>query len=291
MARSIDRRRRRFLAACLIGGLGAVWRGAAWAASRPAPNLPLAEAYRADIDPAAFWISEKFDGVRAVWDGAELRFRSGRRVPAPDWFLASLPAEPLDGELWLGRGGFDELSAIVRKAQAADEAWRGVTYLVFELPNGEGDFTARIERLRTVVAGAQAGWLRAVEQFRVADRVELKQRFDDIVAGGGEGLMLHRADAAYHTGRSGDLLKLKPAPDAEAVVVGYERGRGRLADGIGALRLRMPNGKEFRLGSGLSDALRRQPPPIGSTATYRYQELTRDGLPRFPRFLREFRDF
>jgi DNA ligase-1 len=59
----------------------------------------------------------------------------------------------------------------------------------------------------------------------------------------------------------------------------------------GALVMEMPDGKQFRIGSGLSDALRHQPPPIGTVITYRYQHLTRKGLPRFPRFLRVREDF
>jgi hypothetical protein len=67
-----------------------------------APPLLLAERYRDGIDVPDYWISEKLDGVRAVWDGRALRFRSGNPVPAPQWFLDGLPAEALDGELWLG---------------------------------------------------------------------------------------------------------------------------------------------------------------------------------------------
>jgi DNA ligase-1 len=285
----------RLLAVALAGfaGIGACGPALAEAPSEaaPAPALLLAQTYRTGIDPSLFWVSEKLDGVRAVWDGRELRFRSGRRVPAPVWFIAGLPLEPLDGELWLGRGRFDELSAIVRKVRPDDEEWRRVRYMIFELPGGGGSFSERIERLRSIVAGSGTPWLRAVEQFRVADSAALMRRLDDVLRGGGEGLMLHRADAVYRTGRSDDLLKLKPRPDAEAVVIGHEPGRGRLAGRTGALRMRMPDGKEFRLGSGLSDALRRDPPPIGATVTYRYQELTKDGLPRFPRYWRTYREF
>jgi ATP-dependent DNA ligase len=76
--------------------------------------------------------------------------------------------------------------------------------------------------------------------------------------------MLHRADATYVTGRSDVLLKLKPWHDAEATVIGHQPGRGKYAGMLGALRVRTADGVEFMLGSGLSDAERRQPPAIGS---------------------------
>lgn len=55
---------------------------------------------------------------------------------------------------------------------------------------------------------------------------------------------------------------------------------------IGALQCQLPNGKKFRVGSGLSDDLRNNPPAIGTVITFKYQELTRGGIPRFPSFLR-----
>ena len=46
----------------------------------------LATVHGAHIDPACYLVSEKYDGVRGLWDGQTLRFRSGRTVPAPRWF-------------------------------------------------------------------------------------------------------------------------------------------------------------------------------------------------------------
>ncbi len=260
---------------------------AGFAAAGPeAPPLLLAEVPRGDVDLSRYWVSEKLDGARAVWDGRSLRFRSGRPVHAPAWFLAGLPPEPLDGELWIARGRFEALSGIVRRLQPRDEDWRRVRFMVFEQPDGAGTFSERIERLRAIVVRAGVPWLQMVEQFRVADRAALQARLDEVVAGGGEGLMLHRADAPYLTGRSDALLKLKPLLDAEATVIAHLPGRGRLAGTMGALLVETPAGLRFQIGTGFSDALRRAPPPVGSLITYRYRDLTRDGVPRFASYLR-----
>jgi DNA ligase-1 len=250
------------------------------------PPLLLADRYRDGIDVSTYWISEKLDGVRAVWDGRVLRFRSGNQVPAPQWFLNGLPAEALDGELWLARGRFDELSAIVRRREPVDEEWRRVRFMVFEMPGAAGSFTERIGRIREVTMAAQRPWVVEVPQFRLADDAALRKKLGEIVRAGGEGLMLHRADAAYETGRSATLLKLTPWLDAEATVVGHLPGKGKHAGRLGALRMEMPDGRRFSLGSGLSDALRREPPPVGTLVTYRYRELTPAGMPRFPSYLR-----
>ena len=269
------------LALALASGLPS-----ALAAGPVAPPLLLAEVLRGDVALADYWVSEKLDGARALWDGQRLRFRSGRAVPAPEWFVAGLPPEPLDGELWLGRGRFAELSGIVRRQQPRDDEWRQVRFMVFEQPDGAGSFTERVERLKAIVARAGVPWLEVVEQFRVADRAALQARLEAVVAAGGEGLMLHRADAPYVTGRSDALLKLKPRLDAEATVLAHLPGRGRLAGMMGALLVETPSGVRFQLGTGFTDAERREPPPVGAQVTYVYRELTRDGVPRFASYWR-----
>ena len=251
-----------------------------------APPILLANVLGPDVDVTQYLVSEKYDGVRAIWDGKTLRYRSGRDVPAPAWFISKLPPTPLDGELWLARRKFDELSGIVRKTSPVDEEWQRVTYLVFELPDAPGSFELRYAKIRAIVAASNWPQLRAVEQTRVTNRAELKRRFDAMVKGGAEGLMLHLADAPYVTGRSDVLLKLKPLLDTEAVVVRHLPGKGKYVGKMGALELKTKDGIVFRLGTGFSNAVRSNPPPVGSLVTYTYREITRSGKPRFASFLR-----
>lgn len=255
------------------------------------PDLLLARVYDPALDPTAYWVSEKYDGVRAYWDGRVLRFRSGRLVPAPAWFLGGLPARPLDGELWLGRGRFTELASIVSRQQPVEDDWRQVRYMIFELPEVPGTFTDRIQSMVEIVAGSGTAWLEAVPQFRVPDRESLMVRLNEVVSAGGEGLMLHRADAPYLVGRSEVLLKLTPWLDAEARVVAHLPGKGRFVGMLGALLVERPDGRRFRIGSGFTEAERRQPPPVGAEITYRYRELTPAGMPRFPRYRRLRQNF
>lgn len=266
------------LAACLLAS--------APLSAAKLPALAHAEIYRVGIDPAGYWVSEKLDGVRAVWDGAQLHFRSGRLIAAPAWFTQGFPARALDGELWIGRGQFERLSGIVRREVPDDAEWRQVRYMLFELPGAEGDFSERVTAMRQIVAETGLPQLRAIEQLRIADRQALKHKFAEVVKGGGEGLMLHRADARYRAGRSDDLLKLKPWDDAEAVVVAHLPGKGKHVGKLGALLVELPDGRRLRIGGGFSDAQRADPPAIGTTITYRYRGLTAKGLPRFAGFLR-----
>lgn len=254
--------------------------------ARGATAVLLAQDWKPGTDPSRYLVSEKLDGVRAVWDGAVLRFRSGQTIAAPAWFLARLPATPLDGELWLARGQFDVLSGIVRKATPVDDEWRRVSLQVFELPGAPGSFAQRYEQLQAVVRTANWSALQAVPQFTVASESALKARLNQVLQSGGEGLVLHLAEAPYTTGRSPVLLKYKLVADAEAVVTGHVPGKGKYAGLVGALQVKTADGQSFKLGTGLSDAQRRNPPPIGSTVTYTYRDTTPGGKPRFAAFLR-----
>ncbi len=249
-------------------------------------HLVLARQAPADVDPRGFLVSEKYDGVRAWWDGRTLRFRSGLPIAAPEWFTAQLPREAVDGELWLARGEFEAVSGTVRKARPVDAEWRRVRYMLFEMPHAAGTFAERSLALHALVARSRSQALVAVEQISVGDRAALQRRLAEVVRGGGEGLVLHRGDAPYLSGRSDALLKLKPQQDAEAVVIGHIAGRGKYAGVLGALQVRSDDGARFALGSGFSDAQRADPPPIGTLVTYTYRGLTAAGTPRFATFLR-----
>lgn len=250
------------------------------------PELVLAKVYSADIDVEQYWVSEKLDGVRAYWDGKQLISRGGNVIAAPAWFVADLPAQALDGELWLDRHKFAEILSIVSKQQPIDSEWQAIRYYLFELPNAAGTFTERIRAMQAIHQQQNSPYLKVVPQFRVANKAELFAKLSELEQLGAEGLMLHHQDALYKTGRSSDLLKLKTYQDTEAEVIGYRPGRGKYQGMVGALIVRTPEGKEFAIGSGLTDVLRQTPPEIGTVITYRYNGYTNNGIPRFARFLR-----
>lgn len=233
-----------------------------------------------------YWVSEKLDGVRARWDGRRLWTRGGLPVEAPAWFTAGWPAVAMDGELWMGRGRFEATSSLVRNPPEDEAAWRTLRFLVFDLPGHGGRFGERVLAMRALAGPDASPWLRPVAQSRVAGRAQLEARLKAVLDVGGEGLMLHHDRALYLPGRNPDLLKLKPHDDAEARVVAHLAGRGKYTGMTGALLVEREDGARFRLGSGLSDAERADPPPVGSLVTYRYNGLTVNGLPRFPRYLR-----
>ena len=283
------------VAACLL----ALWAGcstaraAGEAAPERAPALMLAKVYHPGVDLADYWVSEKYDGVRGFWDGQRLRTRGGEPVYAPAWFTAGWPSVAMDGELWAGRGQFARASATVRQQSPDNAAWQGIRFMVFDLPAHGGPFTERIAALQATVAQIAQPWVVAVAQSRATSHTALQAQMRKVVKAGGEGLMLHRGASLYTAARNGDLLKVKPHEDAEARVLGHQPGRGRLAGQLGALVVETvasgngpAAGIRFKIGTGLADAERQSPPPVGSVVTYRYRGLTDAGVPRFASFLR-----
>jgi DNA ligase-1 len=238
----------------------------------------------AGSDPAGWWMSEKLDGVRAVWDCRTLSTRTGQQIHAPQWFLDALPSgEPLDGELWIGRGQFQQTVGIVRSHGGGD-AWRSIRFAAFDAPMALGGFEDRQAALREAVGTGGPAFV--LPQRRCDGQGHMIEELARVEAEGGEGLMLREPGSRYERKRSGTLLKVKTFQDAEATVVGYESGTGRNAFCVGALVAQLQDGTEFRISSGLTDALRREPPKVGTLITFKFQELTDGGVPRFPSFLR-----
>jgi DNA ligase-1 len=98
--------------------------------------------------------------------------------------------------------------------------------------------------------------------------------------------MLHRGSSLYVGKRNGDLLKLKPYEDAEAVVIKHLPGKGKFTNMMGAIIVEIPEGKQFKIGTGFTHKERYNPPEIGSTITYQYRGKSKNGIPRFASFLR-----
>jgi DNA ligase-1 len=247
------------------------------------PPVLLAESWDNALDLAGWWMSEKLDGVRAYWDGKQFLSRQGNLFHAPEWFTEGLPAVPLDGELWVARKSFQRTVAIVRRQDKPD-TWKEVKYLIFDAPAAGGPFEERMKFLADGVRAWQARSAAVHEHAPCKGVDHLRQELRRVEQLGGEGLMLRQPGSTYEAGRSSTLLKVKSFLDAEAVVIGHEPGKGKHAGRLGALTVRLGNGKLFSVGTGFTDKERSSPPPVGSIITFRYQELSDAGIPRFPSY-------
>lgn len=179
--------------------------------------------------------------------------------------------------------------SIVRR-QDRNELWREVRFVVFDAPGCGGPFETRMEYLADAFGSSAPEYARLHEHARCTGLTHLREELARVEALGGEGLMLRQPESAYEAGRSLTLLKVKSFQDAEAVVVSHLPGAGRHLGRLGALLVRMADGTHFSVGTGFSDAERGAPPPVGSTITFRFQELSEAGVPRFPSYVGVRRD-
>lgn len=248
------------------------------------PELLLLEKYTSKADVSGWLMSEKLDGVRAYWDGKKLLSRSGKEFAVPSWFTKDFPSFAIDGELWSKRGDFERISSITSHNEPHD-GWRDITYNIFEVPHQNGGLLERLEVLKQYLQTYANTTIRVIEQLTCKDEEHLKSFLNEVESQGGGGVVVRNPDAPYINQRTKEALKLKSFEDSECEVVGYNEGKGKYTGLLGSLTCKKDD-IVFNLGSGLSDKQRKNPPKLGTFITFKYQGLTKNGIPRFPVFLR-----
>ena len=246
------------------------------------------------------WLaSEKLDGVRAYWDGENLLSRQGKKLNAPLSFTKNFPKFALDGELYAKELKFEEIQSTVMDKLPNEKAWQRLKFHIFDVPEASGGLLARLEVLAKFLKNEPNHNLIIIKQIKMRDNAQFLKFTESIIAKGGEGAVVREPNAPYERKRSKNALKFKKFKDAECEVTAINKGSGKYANLAGSLTCKALGGKQgeekagepksgtiFKIGSGLSDEKRRNPPKIGSIITYKFQNLTSNGKPRFPIFLR-----
>jgi len=199
------------------------------------------------IDLTGCAVAEKLDGIQARWNGQHLTTRTGNEIHAPAWWTEALPDRPVVGELWAGRGSFQELQSIVCRS-TPDDRWRQVEFINFA----------------------------TVDQVAIESPEHFEAIYRNIVDHGGEGVVITDAD--------GTQFKKKPVDDDDGQLIELVAGNGKYEGMVNGFVLKNRSGQVIRISAGLTDDMRINPPAIGSIVRYRYNGLTKKGLPRHARF-------
>ena len=252
-----------------------------------------------DQNVSGWLASEKLDGVRAYWDGENLLSRQDKKLNAPLSFTKNFPKFALDGELYAKELKFEEIQASVMDKLPDEKAWSRLKFHVFDVPEASGGLLTRLEILAKFLKNKPNQNLIIIKQIKVRDNAQFLKFAENIIAKGGEGAVVREPNAPYERKRSKNALKFKKFKDAECEVTAINKGSGKYANFAGSLTCKALGGKDdkeragepkegtiFKIGSGLSDKNRQDPPKIGSIITYKFQNLTSNGKPRFPIFLR-----
>jgi DNA ligase-1 len=242
--------------------------------------------------PIGWWASEKWDGIRALWDGEKMISRgSGVGKPKvytyiPEWFKNTLPPGiPLDGEIWIGRGLFQKTSRLSTlkpgksyTEEQIEKIWTGdteppVIFKVFDVPNDSRPFEKRMSFLQTIVKDRKICWnslvypgkkifpLQFTEQVKIKSMEQLVNLYTKLTSEGAEGIMLRAPGSPYQTKRSKYMLKYKIKEDAECILREYIPGDGKYKGMLGSLKCELitdgkPNGIFTQIGTGLNDSQR-----------------------------------
>lgn len=250
--------------------------------------------------PNGWWLSEKFDGYRAIWDGSKFVSRNGNLFNVPDWFKDWMPTDvALDGELFMGRECFEKCG-LFRKKVPNDKEWReaNVKYNIFDSPTIEGPFETRQEQIKIIVKtqcnlkkGEGKCPLEYTKQQKVKTEKEVYDIFKTILEKGGEGVMLRAPKSPYEAKRTNMLLKVKPSFDDECVITGYTEGTGKYKGKLGAFKCQLLKNKDINFQiSGMDDNIRKnyeKTHPIGTIVTFGYFGISEKGVPRHPNYLRK----
>lgn len=244
------------------------------------PKLLLLNTYK-DQNTTNWVMSEKLDGIRAYWDGKHLLSRSGKIIHAPKWFIKDYPDFEIDGELWTKRDDFDNISSIVRDKIPSNK-WHEIKHYIFEVPNAKGGLFQRLEKVKPY----ENEYIRVLQQIIIKNKQHQKNYFNEIISKKGEGIVVRDPNALYINKRTSKALKVKKFQDTECEITGYTEGKGKYIDKVGAIICQLPSKISFKIGSGIDDTFRNNPPKIGTTITFKYQNMTKNGKPRFPIYLR-----
>ncbi len=274
---------------CFIVFFSAVITLTGFTAAPAPPSLQKARSYTGEEAVSGWMMSEKLDGIRGYWNGSVLLTRKGKTIHAPDWFTANFPPFALDGELWRQRNDYNFVQKTVLDA-VPSENWRQITYNIFEVPAAPGIFSARLGHAREWFDNHPAPHVRIIEQIRCNGPDHLAAFLYNVESLGGEGVIVKRPDLEFHSGRTPYVLKVKNFDDMEGEVIAHRPGQGKFRGMMGSLTIRLDDGVTFNLGSGFTIAQRKSPPPIGAMVTFKYQGVTKNGIPRFASFLRVRKD-
>ena len=229
-----------------------------------------------------WYMSEKLDGIRAYWNGKEFISKNGNKIYAPFWFTKDFPPFELDGELWSKREDFENIQNIVLD-ETPSIKWNELTYNIFEVPNTDGNFNKRLEKIKLWLEKNPNKFIKIIPQKICKNESDLDNYLKELIAKKAEGIILKNPNLDYFTGRNENILKVKKFYDEEGLVIGLNYSKeGKFK----SLKLKLENGIIFNLGGGFSNMQKENPPKIGDIVTFKYYDLTKNAKPKFASFLR-----
>ncbi len=268
----------------------------------------LAHKYNPDKADYPAYIQPKLDGVRCLFtkDGAFSRagnqFMNVKHIEKDlEVVFNRYPNLILDGELYNHglKDDFEKIISLVRKKKPTDEqraeAAQQVQYHMYDVASfPQATYTWRmgfITRLTDSSVVRTSNCLVIIDTKVALDLDEAMSLHNHNLRSGYEGSMYRSLDGYYKGTRSWDLMKFKDFHDDEAVIVGYETGKGKRQGTLGKFIMQDDEGIEFGCPPGkgydykdLAGMLDNVHDYIGQRATFTYFQRTKAGSYRHPHY-------
>jgi ATP-dependent DNA ligase len=234
-------------------------------------------------------VQPKLDGTRMVGiSGKGLYSRNRKAYPHLEHIRAELDMLPagttLDGELYSQTLTFQEIVATV-KNETLQPRQTFIKFYVYDMINGE-NFITRSFVLQNIFAMHKFQHLVLVKTEECANEAAMKDKHNEYVKEGYEGCMLRNKTGLYSNARSVHLQKYKEFFDMECRIVGFKEGEGA-EEGCVIWICETEDKKQFACRPRGTREERQElfatgAEHVGKMLTVRYQEMTDDGLLRFP---------
>lgn len=254
----------------------------------------LAKTFDPKKDYSGWFLSEKLDGYRSVWDGFLQNFKSrnGNIFNIPKQITDKLPKNViLDGELFIARNKFEDCSFLKKKIislkEFNDKKIKFYVFDIISLPKVK--FKDKIQNMKNICAQSQ--FLVFVKQIKMKNNSDIKSLFENYKKKGAEGIMLRDPESYYEKKRSNTLVKLKAKEDTEAVIIGYNLSTSKKYNGLlKSFHCILQTNKNIKFEvSGICEDIRknfRKTHPINTIITFSHNGFTSYGTPRHPRYQR-----
>jgi DNA ligase-1 len=236
------------------------------------------------------FVQPKLDGIRCLVykERDQIIFQSrqnklfepfGHLLPDLEKIFEKDPSLILDGELYCHGLGFEAITSMVRRAKVRHPDVEKINYVTYDCVSKE-NYKSRMSKINMFMKHVFF-----IETIEVTKMQEIEDSHTHYTEYGYEGIMI-RADGPYKHGRSKDLLKYKKFKDSEYLVVGHTEGTGAHA-GTAIFVCQAGPDKTFNVVMNgplekRRDMLKHIDDYYGKYLTVKYQELSSDGIPRFP---------
>jgi DNA ligase 1 len=248
------------------------------------------------------FVSPKLDGLRCIITKDGCFSRQGKKFASFPHIFKKLepqfkqnPSLILDGEIYTHKfkSDFNKIISLAKKSKPTEEDFieseKYLQYWIFDMPSLDEPYYKRYSAIKDLVF---QNFYKDPHIILCGHKVvhsleELRAAFDDYILNGFEGLMVNVYDGEYEQKRSKNILKYKEFIDEEFEILSIREGDGNRSGMFGAAMLKTKDGKTFESNArGNEDfyrsLLRDKDELVGKFATVRYQNLTPDGIPRFP---------